>query len=185
MLRSALQIISYFYLVYNAFYFEPSAALIFYSMWAELLMMILVFLLLKIFTSGFDFENLEYLGGIIAGMLPILFLLFLGVFIFSDNMLEHMQKKTLYTMIRNATIGVAINYIFTLFYFIKNRGTESNFVSNIIIKLISIFVIFIISFFIINHTNNTNHFTLICVMVLVRYLIELALYTNFIKSLKS
>jgi hypothetical protein len=185
MIRSALQIISYFYLVYSAFYYEPSAALIFYSMWAELLLMVLVFIILKIFLSGFDYENLEYLGGIIVGMIPILLVLSIGIFMYSNNMIQQMPKTQLYAMIKMASVGVIINYIITLFYFLKNRGTESDFISNIIFKLISLFVIFIISFFILNNISNPNLLAVICIMVLIRYLLELGLNKNFMKAIKT
>lgn len=180
MIKSILQTVFYFYLIFDFSFNEPIAYILLQCLWYELFAIITTFSILKFIAAGFS--ELGYLIGIIIGSVPILaFLYFLIQTIpvdikITDHILS-VQK-------RNGIIGVGVNQVISVALFIWARSTESEFVINTFTKLISVSILVLTSVFIAANITRPDNLTIVFSIIAVRVFIELMLNTKFFKKLK-
>lgn len=177
MIRSFLQTIFYLYLIFDFYYNGPKVTVLLFAIWLELAMVIVTFLVLKLIAGGI--QSLEYLAGILVTAVPVLLILLLFVFMIPP----HAEKGTTFAyLIRNTIVGVGINHLISIFYFLKNRGTESNFITNVLIKIISVPFIFLGSFLIVANLSNPNNLTAVGLIISARLIVEIVVNTKPIKK---
>lgn len=182
MIRSLLQTSFYFYLVFDFYYHEPSVFMLFFCMYFEIVLTVAIFVVLKFIADGWD--ALEYLAGIVGSSFPFLIIFFMMVFAGPEDSISHESKFTVNTLVRNAMIGVGINYAISLFYFLKNHGTESFYMANMFKKIFSLAFIFLVSFFVSYYLSNPNSLILVSGIVAMRFIIELMLTKTTFKAFK-
>ena len=182
MVRSALQTVFYFYLIYDFYAHGPDVFLLLFAMWFELLWVVVTFIFLKFLADGW--KAFEYLAGIVVTIFPVLLLLFLFIYLVTPESFTPSSSLTRYSGIRKAMIGVGINHGISVLFFVWKRGTESNFVANLLIKLISVFFIFLISFILASNLPQPNHLILVGSILLARFLVEWIVNTNAIRKFR-
>ncbi len=180
MIRSILQTVFYFYLIYDFYFNKPEVIIVLFSMWLELSMIILTFIILKFMADGF--KSWDFLAGIVVTIIPVLLTLLLFVFMISENSMIDSSKVTISLLLRKTIIGIGLNHFISIFFFLKNRGTETDFMNNLLIKFISVVVILLAGFLVVSFLSNLNQLILVCSIIAARFIIEVIVNTNSFKK---